>query len=349
MITKYIAIGAVGLMGLLSGVLTYLDGPDDPFPYADRVPADAPIYIAVPDLPALLMKLDEYPEWKKTLGIESLLGGLEEARPYLKGPAAFYATLRDGRLQWTAFLHLTDGSTHVEGEEYRGEDSMARVLESFRNERRRPHVVLDFDALPSAIREVWGEFSHAILEIDVRTSLRLRGKLTYRPGRYGDIVENRIHAAPVPQPGHAALAHSGLTSVADLLLALDMKPSIPDRILKLVGPAWGVEIHSAEDITFWFEARQGAEVLDGHDWKNFRSEVRDGRWIVRTKTTPRPGSPNGHQATTRIETAPAVKALRALLGERGEPVLGWLERVERIESKLDYRSDVAVIEIDLKR
>lgn len=346
MLTRICSIGLILLVGAGLGFVLVGDTHAQPFPYADRVPADAAIYVAVPDLPEFLDRLDQNPDWVRALGLAPLLARLEKARPHLAGPAAFYAVVRDGRLVWTAHLRLRDYSTRVDGPEWTGTNSMARVLAGHRNDALHPHVVLNFDALPPSLREVWGEFGYAILEIDLGRALALRGALTYRPGAYSEIVERRIHAAPTPASGDAAFSHSGLADVPRLWKAFGLCPQVPDRVLESLGPAWGVEVRGADDVAIWFQAGEKAAILDHREWNGFRSELQGGRLYLWTKRPSRLGESASH-ASTRLDGAAAADVLRARLGDRGEPLLSWIARVDRADFRVDYRSDGALLHATL--
>lgn len=341
-----------GLAGAAIAALVLVStSPDDgwahAFPYADRVPADAAVYVAVPDLPDLMDRLEAHPEWVRVLGLEGHLARLDPARPWLAGPAAFYAVVRDGRLRWTALVRLRNGVTHVDGTDYVGPDSMARVLADCCNDPPRTRVVLNFDALPGPTREVWGDFSRAVLDLDLGRALTIRGVLTYRPGTTGEVLDRRVHVAPTPVPGDAVLAHSGLTDVPELVRALGLNPPIPERILRSMGPAWGVEVRSAGDVALWFEARGAALRLPPGEWNGFHVEVREGRVMLWTRTPSAPGAPGTH-AQTGADSAAAAAALRALLGPRAEFFARILDRTGRIESRVRYRGKGAEVEMRVR-
>lgn len=301
------------------------DGYASSIPYAERVPADAAMYVAVPDLPALLDALENQPHWIAALGLGEMTAKLARARRWLSGPAAFYAVLRDGRLRWTALVRLKNGRTHVDGEEVSSTRTMASFLERFENDPPRTHVVV---RLPE-----WSEFSRAILEVEVGRELTLRGRAIYRTGQLGEMLERRVHAPGTPRAGDAPIAHSGLTDVEQLCSALRIAPPAPPRILKSLGPAWGMEIRSRDEMAFWFEARGDALKLRPTRWNGFQVEVRDGRVEVFKGRRPEPGAPGAH-AQSRIDG----DALREWIP--GVP--GWLSHVE---TRTRYRSAGADVEL----
>ena len=101
--------------------------------------------------------------------------------------------------------------------------------------------------------------------------LQIQGQLRYRNGIYRDILENRVHALPVLDPGSAPLAISGLSNIEDLWVLLKLNPSIPDYERSLLGPGWGVQMRSPEDIAFWFDLSGTPLLLDGAAWKDFQT------------------------------------------------------------------------------
>jgi len=321
-------------------------GEGSPFPYAHRVPADAAIYVSVPDLPDFLNRVEGHPEWIRALGLAPWIERLTPARPWLAGPAAFYAVLRHGRLEWNALLRLRSGQTYVEGADYSGADSLHRILAPFENDPPRPRLVFNFDAMPPAVRELWGEFSRAILEIGIERSLVLRGTLTYRPGARLEMMERRVHASPTPEPGPGILVHSGLSDIERLCEALDLHPPLPSRVRRSLGPAWGLEVRSADDLALWFEARGDALKIRPTQWNGFHVQLEQGRLVLRHGRSPLPGIPGVH-AQTRVDSAEAAVALRRLLGPRAEPLASILTHTSQIDSRLLYRGEEAELELRL--
>ncbi len=319
-----------------------------PYPYARQVPADAAVYIAIPDLPSALDEINRNPRWKNLLPGQKIFSRVEKNRTKLAGPAALFATLQEGKLHWTTLALLKNGETHVEGTPYDGDFNMLQPVEPFLSDDSRPRVLLNLEVLPPVYRELRSDFSRAILDLDFSPdSLKISGRFLYRGGSYREILENRIHAAPVPDPGNAPFSVSGLTNIENLFTLLKLDAPIPEYDRTILGPAWGMQFRNPEDLGFWFYLSEKPITLDGISWKDFQTHVEGSRWSVYTRSPVEPGSPSEAHEIIRLRMPEAAEIFRARYGNKGDPVLRNLERFARLESRLTYGGDYATATITL--
>ena len=154
-VMKYFFVGLVLLGGVgsaIGGWYWYQTRPET-FPYADQIPADALLYIAIPDLPQTLDEINRHPEWKNTFSLGKALSRLEEHRSYLAGPAALFATLENDRLIWTTLLKLKNGQTHREGPPHEKGETVESHVAPFRNRPPRTRIWINFTPLPKIVRD----------------------------------------------------------------------------------------------------------------------------------------------------------------------------------------------------
>jgi len=349
---KYILVGFLFLGGVgsaIGGWYWYQTRPEA-FPYADQVPADALLYLAIPDLLQTLDEINQHPEWKETFSLGKTLSRLEEHRTYLAGPAALFATVEKDRLTWTTLLKLKNGQTHREGPPQKSGETIEAHIASFRTTTPRTRMWVNLSPLPTIVREVWGSYSQALLEFDFsKNTLHIDGLLSYRKGAYRDILENRVNAPFVIDPGNASLAVSGLSNIDELWKLLKLNPSIPKYERSLLGPAWGVQFRSPEDLAFWFDLSGTPLLLDGASWRDFQTTVEGDRWIGFTKDPPIAEPRSSYHEIIRLKMPQAAQVFRTRYGDRGEPLFRWMERFKQVESRLTYGGDAASLSVILTR
>ncbi len=99
-----VILSILALLACVAAVLWYWStGRPGPTPFAEQVPPNAILYIAVPDLPAWLDDLNDHPRWKEALPVKPFLARVEENRAHLAGPGALFAVLKNDRYP-VAFL-----------------------------------------------------------------------------------------------------------------------------------------------------------------------------------------------------------------------------------------------------
>jgi hypothetical protein len=341
-----VILSILALLACVAAILWYWStGRPGPTPFAEQVPPNAILYFAVPDLPAWLDDLNDHPRWKEALPVKPFLARVEENRAHLAGPGALFAVLKNDRLEWTSLVRLKNGKTHVEGTPYEGSSSMADRLDSHGNDDPVPLLVINLEMIPRRFRDLRGDFSLAVLKLSLGDELVISGRLHYRGGAYRDILENRVHAAPVVHPGEAPIAVSGLTNINDLWTLLGMDPSIPEYDRDLLGPAWGVQFRTPDDLAFWFDLSGRPLHLDGAAWKDFETRVEGSRWSGYTKRPPVPGPRSKHHEIIHLEMPKAAAVFRGRFGDRGDPLLEWLERFRTVESRLTYGGEHAAVSV----
>jgi hypothetical protein len=172
--------------------------PDDAFPLARLVPADAVLYAGFDDVRRLESLLE------RSDGADGLRRRLEAARPHLAGPAAVYL---DRDLHWVFLGRLGPAAAALAGVEREGDVAVsAETKEALERHRRRAGSILDVPAFGELRTPVFlnldrlglggrlADFSAAGFEIAPGEPAVLRGRLAYRPEVFRAYLEHYVHA-----------------------------------------------------------------------------------------------------------------------------------------------------------
>lgn len=191
------ALAALGATGVA------LLGPfgEEAFPLADRVPADALVYVGLPD-GSLIDRLPE--AWT-----ESFRADLREARPFLAGGLAVYLD-REG--EWVALARLRRGSALMADERVALDGNAAVIARSpaaLRRHRERTAALADDPVFRSLGRRIYvnlqalrlpgrlGDFSAVGCDVESGPPWKVSGTAIYRRGLRRLYLDRYVHRARV--------------------------------------------------------------------------------------------------------------------------------------------------------
>lgn len=196
--SRWILLGLAALLGAGALVAFLRPRPPEEFPLAELVPRDALFYAGFPDLRRFEELVSKIPDaWK-----EEDRRKLEEARPHLAGPIAFYL---DARGEWVGLARLTRAAALVadlEGdaavfaqtpaalERFRGRTGALRDVAAFRDLKSRLFLNLESFDLPGR----FGDFAALGFEIEPGDPWVIRGRAAYRPDRFRLYIERYVQA-----------------------------------------------------------------------------------------------------------------------------------------------------------
>ncbi|HLF93788.1 MAG TPA: hypothetical protein VJB14_10000 [Planctomycetota bacterium] len=272
--SRWILLGLAALLG--TGLLAAFLRPRPPeeFPLAELVPQDALFYAGFPDVRRFEELLSRIPgAWK-----EEDRRKLEEARPHLSGPIAFYL---DAKGEWVGLARLTRAAAwvaDVEGdaavfaqtpaalERFRGRTGALRDVASFRDLKSRLFLNLEsFD-----LKGRFGDFAALGFEIEPGDPWVIRGRAAYRPDRFRLYIERYVQA-----PHRAGSAESG--PAAQLALT-DPFLRLWDDLLE------GLSAEARDRVEREMQVLR-RDLLDGRDVREFLGRLGP-RWGLAAVPTP---------------------------------------------------------------
>jgi hypothetical protein len=239
--------------------------PLEPFPLAERVPADVLLYAGF-----------QKPEQLESLGTpwsEELRKRLEPARTQLTGAIAVYID-REG--EWVALLRLTTAASLLSGAEVDGDAAVfAQSPATLARHKARQGSLADqaeFQSLgsrvfvnlePLKLPGRLGDYSALGVDVMGVSPLHLRGRALYKPGVFRTYLEQYVQAP----------RHGGVEGVVPLQAALtESFPRVWDEILQGLPKADADKADRESQVL-------SRDYLDGRPFREFLGRLGPG-WSV---------------------------------------------------------------------